>query len=214
MQDIFEQVDEQLDADRVQKFWENNRKWVIGGLTLFFLMLFAYVGWRDYQVQRSQAASEQFSLGWDLFDKKDSANSQKQIEALLEKYSGHGYALFGRFLLAKSLAAEGKTTAAVAQLEQLAKEADLPVLADLALLRAAYLTSGNAGQSEAFLARIDAYSPYRAHALELQGLLAAQQGDGSSALARYREARALTPAGSLRSRLETRLERLAGEETK
>ena len=214
MQDIFEQVDEQFDADRVQKFWDKNRRWVVAGLVLFFLALFAYVGWRDYQVEKSQSAAEQFTLAWELFDQKERVDSQKQLRTLVEKYSGHGYALFGRFLLAKSLAGEGKTEAAVAQLELLAKEADLPTLVDLALLSAANLTSGDVGRSEAFLARIDKYSPYQGHALELQGLLATQRGDDKSALNHYRKARTLTPEGTLRTRLESRIERLAGGENK
>ena len=214
MQDIFEHVDEQLDAERVHKFWQQNRKWVIGGLILLFVSLFVYVQWRDYRVQQSQAASDQFVMAQDLFDKEDRENGQKQLQKLLKEYSGHGYALFGRFLQAKSLVAEGKTAAAVEQLQQLVKEADTPLLVDLALLNAAYLTSGDGKRSVAFLTRIKDDSPYRAHALELQGLLAAQSGDDKNALASYQEARALAPEGTLRRRLESRLERLAGEEKK
>lgn len=214
MQDIFEQVDEQLEADRVQKYWETNRPRLIGGFALFFVILFAYVGWQEYQLRLNQAASQQFMLTQDLFNKQDTANGQKELQALLHGHSGHGYALFGRFLQAKLLADGGNREAALEQLALLVKESSLPLLADLALLNAAYLTVDNAEQAEPFLARINAHSPYRAHALELQGLLAAQRGDQPAAIARYREARAIALEGTLRSRLESRLERMGSEEKK
>ncbi|MBF0401103.1 MAG: tetratricopeptide repeat protein [Magnetococcales bacterium] len=214
MQDIFEQVDEQLEAERVQKFWEANRPRLIGGLVLFFVLLFAYVGWREYQLRQSRIASEQFMTVQELFIKQDNDGGQKALQQLLSEHSGQGYALFGRFLQAKRLADAGNREAALEQLALLVKESRSPLLADLALLNAAYLTVDNGGQAEPLLARMDVHSPYRAHALELQGLLAAQRGDQAAAQARYREARALASEGSLRSRLESRLERMGSEEKK
>ncbi len=214
MQDIFEQVDEQLEMDRVQKWWEANRKWLIAGLVFFFILLFAYVGWRDYQLRQDHAASEQFMVFQDALGKSEAASAQKGFDALLNGHPGHGYAQFGRFLEARALAAQGNREGALAQLALLVKESGSSLLVDLALLNAAYLTVGEASQAESFLARMNDHSPYRAHALELQGLLAAQRGDPQAALERYREAHALAPEGSLRSRLESRLERLGGEEKK
>jgi predicted negative regulator of RcsB-dependent stress response len=212
MQDIFEQVDEQLEADRVQKFWEENRKWLIAGLLLFFLFLFAYVGWKEYQTRQNQAASEQFMLVRDLFGKPEIEAGKRQLQAIVQSHPGHGYALFGRFLQAKALADAGNREGALEQLLLLVQESDSVLLADLALLNAAYLTAEEAGRAEPFLARMAARSPYRAHALELQGLLAAQRGDQQAAIARYREARTLAVEGTLRARLESRLERVGSEE--
>ncbi|MBF0461179.1 MAG: tetratricopeptide repeat protein [Magnetococcales bacterium] len=214
MQDIFEQVDEQLELDRVQEWWKANRKWLISGLVLFFLLLFAYVGWRDYQARQNQAASEQFVAVQELLTQKEADPAQKALQALQQAHPGHGYAQFGRFLQARLLAEAGNRAAALEQLELLVKESQSALLSDLALLNAAYLTVDEARRAETFLARIDPHSPYRAHVLELQGLLAAQQGDQTTALARYREARGLAPDGSLRSRLESRLERMGEEEKK
>ena len=210
MQDIFEQVDEQLDADNVQKFWAKNRKWVIGSLVVLFVGLFAYVGWRDYRAQQSQDAAEHFALARELLDEKNHGKSQQKLHDLQKEYGGHGYALFGRFLLAKSLVDDGKVDAALLQYEQVAREAAFPTLVDLALLSAAYLTANDVGRAEGFLARMGKYSPYQAHALELKGLLAVQGGNQQGALVHYQAARALTPAGgTLRSRLDDRLERFS-----
>ena len=211
MQDIFEQVDEQLDAERVQKFWEKNGKWVIAVLILFFLGMIAYVQWREYRIQQSQSASEQFMVARDFFDKQDHSNGQKQLQMLLDTYSGHGYAHLGRFLQARSLVETGKTKQAVQQMELLIQEAGSSPLAELALLNLAYLTAGDAQRAQTVLTRIPTESPYKAHALELQGLLDAQKGENKSAVARYQAARALTSDASLRRRLEDRLARLSEE---
>ncbi|WP_130470445.1 YfgM family protein [Candidatus Magnetaquicoccus inordinatus] len=214
MQDIFEQVDEQLEADRLQKWWLANRNVVITGFVVFFASLFAYVGWQDYRLRQSQAASEYFLVVQDLYTKGDHAGAEKQLQALLQNHSGHAYSQFGRVLQAKSLAATGKREEALQQLEEVAKGADLNLLRDLALLNAAYLTAGESGKAEGYVQRMDGQSPYRAHALELRGLLAAQRGDKQAAVAHYREARGLSTEGSLRARLESRLERMGGEESK
>ncbi|MBF0184452.1 MAG: tetratricopeptide repeat protein [Magnetococcales bacterium] len=212
MQDIFEQVDEQLEADRVHKWWLANRQAVIAGFVFFFAALFAYVGWQEYRVKQSQAASEYFLVVQDLYGKGDQAGAEKQLQQLLQAHSGHAYSQFGLFLQAKALASSGKTAEALAQLERVVKESELPLLRDLALLNAAYLSAGEASKAEGYLSRMGGQSPFRAQALELRGVMAAQQGDAAAAAARYREARALAVEGSLRARLESRLERMGGEE--
>ncbi|MEO5364360.1 MAG: tetratricopeptide repeat protein [Magnetococcus sp. DMHC-8] len=214
MQDIFEQVDEHLEAERLQKWWEANRQRLLAGLVLFFLLLFAYVGWREYRVRQDHAASEQFMMLQDQFSRQDLDRGHRSFQALQQDHSEHGYALFGRFLQARELAVAGNRDGALAQLALLVKESGSTLLTDLALLNAAYLTAGEEGRAEPFLTRMDPRSPYRAHALELQGLLAAQRGDQQTAATRYREARAAAVDGSLRSRLESRLERMEGEEKK
>ena len=211
MQDLFEQVDEQLDAERVQRFWEKNHIRVIGGVVLLFVGLFIYVGWRDYRLQQDHAASEQFARASAWLDKKETDPAHAELTKLLETHAGHGYAMLSHFLLAKSLASAGKIAEAVTHLDRLAQEADLAILADLALLNAAYLTADEIPRAQTFLARMTASSPYQAHALELKGLFAAQQGRQAHAITHYRKARELAPEGTLRRRLENRLERLAGE---
>lgn len=211
MSDIFEQIDEQMEADRVQKFWEENRKWIIGGLILFFLGLFAYVGWRDYRERQDQSASDIFMVAPPLLKKGDLQAGQKQLDLLLKEYPNHGYALMARLLDARALAEKGKTEAAVQQLDRVANEAGSSPMQGLALLNAAYLTAKDTKKSESFLKRIGPNSAYYAHALELMGLLAAASGDEKTALAHYQEAKKANPDPSLEGRLGQRLERLGIE---
>jgi predicted negative regulator of RcsB-dependent stress response len=215
MQDIFEQVDEQLEADRMHTWWVANRRWVITGFIFFFASLFAYVGWQDYRTKQNHVASDYFLVVQDLYAKGDVAGAERQLHLLLQNQSGHAYGLFGRFLQAKALAAVGKTEAALQQLEEVIKGSNLRLLRDLALLNAAYLTASESDKAEGYLQRMESQSPYQGHALELRGVLATQRGDLQAAAARYREARAAsTEGGSLRARLESRLERMGGGEEK
>ncbi|MBF0162744.1 MAG: tetratricopeptide repeat protein [Magnetococcales bacterium] len=211
MQDIFEQVDEQLEAERLHKYWQANRNRLLAALLLFFMLLFAYVGWQEYQARQDSAAAELFMRLQDRLNKQENEAAQKELQTLLGSHAGHSYAQFGRLLQARLLATAGNRSGALEQLTLLIQESHTPLLQDLALLNAAYLTAEKPEQAEPFLQRISSHSPYRAHALELQGLLAAQRGDSAAALAHYRDARAVAGEGSLRNRLESRLEQMGGE---
>lgn len=214
MDNIFEQIDEQIEQDRVHKFWQENWQRIVAGFMLFFLGLFAYVGWRDYRRGQDLAASDLFMAARVGFDGENSLAGQAGLKPLLESHPKQGYGLLARLLSARALAEEGDADGAVSQLESLAESAGSSSLRGLALLNAAYLTVGDAQRAGAFLSRIGPKSPYRAHALELEGLLAAKAGDDKTAVDRYRSALVLGAEGSLRQRLDQRLERLGGTEKK
>jgi predicted negative regulator of RcsB-dependent stress response len=207
---IFEQVDEQIDADKAHKFWKENRKFIVGGLILLFAGLFAYVGWKDVRMKEDQALSDSFIQSQTLTEKGDLAGSEKILQNLMAESGDHGYGLLATLVNAQALAKAGKVTEAVAGFEALAAKTANSPLQGLALLNAAYLTVEEKGRAKEFLAKIDEKSPFRPHALELEGLLLAREGDMKNALARYQEALQLGADGELRSRLNTRLERLAG----
>ena len=208
MEDIFEQVDEQLDAERAEKFWRENRKRIIAALVIFFIGLFAYVGWREYRQSQDRAASDLFMAADLLLGQGDVPGGRKALEPLLRDYSDHGYGLLARLLDARTLAESGQTDAAVAQLRMVAREAGSSPLAGVAWMNAAYLTANDPQQARELLKNIGADSPFRALALELLGLMAAKNGDEQAALEHYRQAMALNPEGSLQMRLKQRLERM------
>ncbi len=210
MEDIFAQVDEQLDADRAEKFWRDNQKRIIGGLVILFLGLFIYVGVREYRQSRDQTASDLFIAADKLFAKGDMAAGRKGLEPLLKDYSDHGYGILARFLDARALAKAGQIDPAVAQLRMVAREEGDSPLAGLAWLNAAYLTVGQPERAAELLKNIGDDSPFRAHALELTGLMAARKGKDGEALNHYRQALAMNPEGALKERLQERLERLDG----
>ncbi|MBF0453211.1 MAG: tetratricopeptide repeat protein [Magnetococcales bacterium] len=209
---IFEQVDEQLDADKAQKFWRDNQKWIIGALIVLFASLFAYVSWRDARLKEDRTISDLYIQAQVLEKKGDRAGAEEILQRVMTEHGEHGYALLARLTDAQVLAKAGKRDEAVAHLEVLAAKSSGSPLQGLALLNAAYLTSDNEQQALDFLAKIDEKSSFRPHALELEGLLLAKAGKGQMASARYQQAIQQGADGALRQRLNRRLERLAGAE--
>ncbi|MBF0448799.1 MAG: tetratricopeptide repeat protein [Magnetococcales bacterium] len=207
--EIFEQVDEQLEADQSRRFWNENKKWIIGGLVLLFAGLILFVQWRDAQLRESQKLSDLFLQSQVLQNGGDRAGSEKILAQLISEGSGHGYGLLAHLVDAHVLANAGQNDQAVARLESVAAQTSGSPLQGLALLNAAYLTADDEEKSRSFLNKIAEDSTFKAHALELDGLLYAQSGDQKTALTRYREALALGAEGALRSRLNRRLESLA-----
>jgi predicted negative regulator of RcsB-dependent stress response len=207
---IFEQVDEQIDADKAHKFWKENQKWIIAGLVLLFVGLFAYVGWRDARLREDQTLSDLYIQARALDKNGDRAGAEEILKKLMDDNIDHGYGLMAILVDAQALAAAGKVDAAVARLELLAAKSSNSPLQGLALLNAAYITVDDESRSRSFLDKIDKKSPFRPLALELDGLLLARGGDAKNAMARYQEAMQSGASGELRSRLNRRLERMAG----
>ncbi|MBF0358669.1 MAG: tetratricopeptide repeat protein [Magnetococcales bacterium] len=207
--DIFEQIDEKMDEDAAQKFWRDNQKYIIAALVLLFIGLFAYVGWRDARIKEDYALSDAYIQAQALDAQGDRAGASAAFQKLLDDGGDHGYALLAILADAQALARVGKIDEAVARFETLAAKTTNSPLQGLALLNAAYLTAADSSRSRGFLSKIAETSPFRPHALELDGLLLSEAGDEKNALAKYQEAVQSGASGPLLQRLNQRLERLA-----
>lgn len=212
--ELFEQIDEELETDQLHKFWQKWHNWIIGGFLLFFGLLFAFVGWQHYREQQDQQASDRYAEAMKAANRAKPDEATINLATLFQEHGGHGYAILARLLEARILVEAGKMDEAVQKMERLVEEGrSIPPLADLALLQSAYITSKDVTRCRTFLARVPAESPYRPLALELEGVLAGQQGDTGAALAKFQEAMAKKPAGNLRERLQQRIDRLGGSGT-
>ncbi|MBF0110306.1 MAG: tetratricopeptide repeat protein [Magnetococcales bacterium] len=209
MDNIFEQIDEELDADRVRKQWEKNRPWIIGGFIVFFLGLFAYVGWDEYRSRQDATASDLFLAATAPYEKESWSEAEQLLQPVLQQFDSHGYGLLARIIEARTLAKSGKKTEAASRMEQLANDTRDDSLRDLARYNAALLiVDDDASRAEAILNQIRDDSPFRGHALEILGLLAEKQNDKINAAVRFQKAIELGAKGDLRTRLDLRLERL------
>ncbi|MEO5366912.1 MAG: tetratricopeptide repeat protein [Magnetococcus sp. WYHC-3] len=203
---IFEEIDEQLEQERVQKLWLKYRFWIMGGLVALFSGLFAYVGWDKLRRAEDDAAA---TLYLEALTHGDAARAS--LEKLREAHAGQGYDLLAGLLLAREQAAAGETAQAITTLDGVINSSHAPdALRDLALYHGAQLTLAEPGRADGYLQRISADSAYRANALELKGLLAEKAGMGDGAVAAYTEALGKQPAPTLKRRLEDRLRLLRG----
>ncbi|NGZ05609.1 MAG: tetratricopeptide repeat protein [Magnetococcales bacterium] len=202
---IFEEIDEQLEAENAARLWKQYQPWIITSVVALFLGLFAYTGWTEYQKKRDQEVSERYFAALDGADEKTDAG----LRAVAEGYGAHGYALLARLTTARTLNDAGKTDEAVRILEEVAGQAN-PPLKDLALLQAGYVLADDAKRAMTQLEKIGRDSVFKPHALELTGVLTAAGGDQTQALANYKDALSLKPEGGLRKRLEQRIQRMGG----
>ncbi|MBF0438714.1 MAG: tetratricopeptide repeat protein [Magnetococcales bacterium] len=206
---IFEEIDEQLEAENVARAWLKYQKFLIGGLILLFVGLFAYVGWTSYQKNRDQEISGRYFTALEGLESGDGAAGRKGLLDIIANDSEHGFAQLARFAVARDLVKEGKNDAAALVLEEVASMVK-PPMKNLAIINASFVIADDDKRALRRLGNIPTESVFKAHALELAGVLTAKQGDTKGALALYKEAMSLKPDGGLRKRLQQRIQRMEG----
>ncbi|MBF0426606.1 MAG: tetratricopeptide repeat protein [Magnetococcales bacterium] len=211
---VFQEVDEQLEAEQLSRFLRRHGSWVLAGLVLFFAGLASYVAWNDYRLKRDQAASDLFLSASQAVAEKRWEAAQDELKKLVTTYPGHGYVALSHLLLARALVESGRSGDALRELELLATESgEKNPLSDAALMEAAWIAADiDANQARGYLSKIGADSVFRAMALELDGVLTLHAGDKGKALTQFRQALEprLSPPEGARQRLLRRVERLGG----
>lgn len=209
MDNLFEQVDEELDAERLQKKWEKNRHWIIGGFIIFFLCLFAYVGWEEHRKQQDTAASDLYMAAMKPYGQGTWSEAEKLIQPVLKQFGDHGYGILAQMVEARTMAEMGQTKEAQSLMESFADHSTDASLRDLALYNAALVIVDDDGElAKKLLSRIQDNSPFRSQALEVLGLLAQKENDMKNAAIYYKKSIELGAKGALRTRIDRRMERL------
>jgi hypothetical protein len=182
--DIFEEVDEEVRRDRLDKLWQQYGKYLIVALVLIVGGTAASVGWREYRAMRQREFSDQFQAAAVL------AEEGKTVDAVeaLGRLSGDataGYAMLARFREAAVRAGAGDADAAIAIYEALATDDGLDqVYRDLATLLAV-MHQVDTGEADALSQRLEPLaadgSAWRHTARELLAALALKSGDRTRA---------------------------------
>ncbi|MBF0138373.1 MAG: tetratricopeptide repeat protein [Magnetococcus sp. DMHC-1] len=213
---VFQEVDEQLEAEQLTRFLRQNGKWIIVGFVIFFAGLVAYVLWGEHRTRQDQAISDLYVSAGQAMAGKRWDVAEANLKKLLADHARHGYSSLARLQLARVLVETGRSGEALRQLETLVAEAgDMTPFRDAALMQAAWIAADvDVGQARSHLARISAESSFRVMALELDGVMILQEPDGGKerALAKFRQALDTRPAPpeGIRQRLLRRVERLGG----
>ncbi|WP_294534692.1 tetratricopeptide repeat protein [uncultured Rhodoblastus sp.] len=181
MSDIFREVDEDVQRDRLAEFWEKY------SIAVYGLAVAVVVGTAIFAYLRHQKQTEAEAAGA-LYEAAETLASQKKPEAAarafdeLARTAPQGYRILSR------LRAAGETgltdrAAGVKAFDLIAAEPGLdPLLVDLARLRAGLLRVDEADKTELeqrFTALLN--GPFRHSAREFLGLAALKRGDYESA---------------------------------
>jgi hypothetical protein len=211
--DILDEIKEDLRSEQAKKFWHNHGRHILAAVAILVLGTGLWSGLQQYNQHRAAIDSEKFSAAVQL------ADDQKRDQALAElakisNEAGAGYKTLALFSEANLQIKAGDNKAAAATFDRLADNRAIdPMYRELATIYSANLQL-DFPQPE-FDKIFDRLQPltatggaWRYSALELQGLVRAQQGkkDEAAAIFARLQADAQTPSG-----IKARAERWASQ---
>ncbi len=137
MVDVFEEVEEQLRADRYREMLLKGWPWALGAVAAGLLVWAAFWGWNKYQADAAAKASTAYVQAMEAVAKGDAASAEKAFVEI-GKSSAKGYKSLGLMQQAGLKLQAGQTAEAVKLFDQAAVAATTPLIEDNAKLKAAY----------------------------------------------------------------------------
>jgi hypothetical protein len=181
--DIFNEVDEEVRREKLQKLWERHQGLIVGGA---ILIVAAVGGWRAYDWYQSKQAAEAggaFQAAMQL----DAEGKHAEAEAAFAKVADKGIAGYRDLarLQAASAVAQRDPKAAVEAYDAIAADSRISdVLRDVAAVRAGFLLVDTASYDD-MRRRLEpvaaAGRPFRHSARELLALSALRANDDATA---------------------------------
>jgi hypothetical protein len=182
--DVFEEVEEQLRADRYRTLALQYLPWVGGALLAALVILVGVWGYQQYQQTGVEKASEAYANGLSSLSHGDKDSAFQQFGQAASSTSA-AYKALALMQQAGIRLSQQRTADAVALLDQAAKAAPNPIIGDAARLESAYLLLDTAS-----LAEIEdrlkpltskAESPYNALAREAVAMAKLRAGQAAAA---------------------------------
>jgi hypothetical protein len=181
--DIFQEVDEEVRRERLEKLWQRYGNLVIAGCILVVVAVGAWRGYEWWQDKKSAESGAAFEAAVTLAE----AGKHQEAEAAFAKLAADGsagYRPLARLREAAELAHTDKAAAVKAYDEIAADKSAGQVIDELAALRAGFLLVDTAPYSE-IRARLEpltaADKTFRHSARELLALSAWKSGDMTAA---------------------------------
>jgi hypothetical protein len=141
--DFFNEVDEELRADRWRTLFKKYLPWAISAGVALLLAYCAIWGWTAWRSHVSAKASEAYNRGLEALGSRNVAGARTAFAEAAKvggtPLAGSPYRAEALMLQAGLLVRDGKTDEAVKMLDDAAKAAPDPVMKDLASLKAAFL---------------------------------------------------------------------------
>ena len=136
---LFEEIEEDLRAERYTKLWQRYGKFVIAGFVFLIIGVAGFKGWQSYDQKARAEQSDQFAAASKFITEKKSAEAQK-ILAALAKDGRHGYRFLARLRQASLLTDSGDKKGAQKVYNSIAADSGLKQLyRDLATLLSVFV---------------------------------------------------------------------------
>lgn len=168
MTDVFEEVEEQLRADRYKTLALRALPWALGGLAAILVVALGVWGWGAWQTRTMAEASQAYAEGVEAFGAGDMNKAEQRFAEVAES-GPDGYAALALMQQAGLRVNDGDIPGAVKLFDAAAEKAPDPIMADAARLKSAFALLDTAPLSE-LKTRLEPLTeegrPYRALALE------------------------------------------------
>lgn len=187
MTDVFEEVEEQLRSDRLRTFFLKGWPYMLAVAAAALVVFLAVWGWRHHQESQASTASEAYSAAAEQLQKGDVAGAERGFTEL-SKSGAPAYRALALMQIAGRRLEAGKTAEGVQLLDEAAKVAPLPMVADAARLKAIYALFDTASldeirkRVEPMTAAGRPYSALAREALAMKQLAAGQTAEARTAL--------------------------------
>ncbi len=185
MSDIFDEVEENVKADRLSKFWNVAWPFVLGGSIAIIAMVAAKSYFDDKAAKEIENNGRQFELGLKALEIQDLEKARSHFGEVLETDSGFAD-LSAQYLAQAELELAGDTEQAAKVLERSAGGEG--AFANLAKLKSAYLLAETKSLAEVEAALgnlVDNQDSFGALAQELIAAKAFEEGDLKRARSTY-----------------------------
>lgn len=182
MSDIFQEVDEEVRRERLQKLWDQYGHFFIAACILVVLAVGAWRGYQWWEAKKAAEASAKFDIASQLAEQGKTTEAEAAY-AQLAREGTSGYRNLARLREAAVLA-DRDPKAAVAAYDAIARDsATRQPLQDLAIVRAGLILVDTAPLAE-LTQRLEpatgAGAPFRHTARELLALSALRAGDAAA----------------------------------
>jgi hypothetical protein len=177
--DLFREIEEDLRRDQVKQLWEKYGIYVVGLAVAIVLVAAIIVGWRSYQLSKSEAASARYDAIVTAATKQKPEETAKQFGDFAAT-APSGYAALAKLRQAAALLEAGDRKGAVAIYDSIADSSEgSPILRGMARVKAGLLLVDTVSYDE-MKKRMEpvlgAEDPWRHNAHELVGLAAWKAG--------------------------------------
>lgn len=202
MADIFREIDEELQQERVAKLWQRYGVWLVAVAVAVVIGVAGNVFWTRYSAQRQADRGDRYEAAAALVSSDDPKKGAEAFATLADD-AGAGYATLARMREAAALAKAGDTDAAIKTFDKAAAEGTAPY-ADLARVWAVRLQIATGEPSklvEQLGPTLTVGNPWRPLAVETEAAIRLKAGDTAEATKLYKS---LADDASTPSRLRAR----------
>jgi predicted negative regulator of RcsB-dependent stress response len=205
-------LSEREQAEALRNWWNENWRWLAGGIALGFALLGGWKYWQTYQTQRAESAAAQYAEFEKALTASDAPQGDQRLDELAKTHGASPYVQQGRLQLAKRRVEAGKIDEAIALLRAVADTSKDGEMATIARVRIARLLLQQAKHDEALkLLDADKAGRFAPYVHETRGDVLFAKSDAEGARAEYAAAlKADADAPIDRAALELKLAEVGG----